>query len=272
MACCYRVEETHISLTTCLLFRHIFELIQVCDSFHWLDPTRCRFCHLNNIRQVHALWLVLNALKTANFFLDWAFRLSDIVELLLNEYLILQRQQVGPLRRHLVVNWIVLSWVPHRIRFVELFVQWFGSYLRVVGIGHALFLIRILGGICIALPDCWIVDVEFVRDALVGRHLLITMNTVPLPLLSQIPLILKLWSNLRVLVILRSVASKFVCTHMLVFVQVIFCLICAAGEERLSALHHVVLGCISTHLLLELRYSCLIIFFISICVSALRNI
>ena len=242
------------------------------DSFHWFDPTRYRFCHLNNIRQVHALWLILNALKTANFFLDWAFGLSDIVELLPNEYLILQRQQVGPLRRHLVVNRMVLSWVLHWIRFVELFVQWFGSYLSVVRIGHALLLCCILSGICIALPDCWIVDVEFVRDALVGRHLLITMNTVPLPLLPQIPLLLELWSDLHVLVMLRSVASKFVCTHILFFVQVIFCLICAAGEERLSALHHVVFGCISTHFLLKLRYRSLIIFFISIRVSALRNI
>ena len=66
---------------------------------------------------------------------------------------------------------------------------------------------------------------------------------------------------------------KFVDTHVFFLVQVVFCLICAAGEQRLSALHHVLLGCISTNLLLELIYSGrLIVFFISIRVGPLCNI
>ena len=52
--------------------------------------------------------------------------------------------------------------MSHLILFVELLVKGLGSDLSVVRIRYALFLCRILAGICVALPDGRVVDVEFV--------------------------------------------------------------------------------------------------------------
>ena len=67
-------------------------------------------------------------------------------------------------------------------------------------------------------------------------------------------------------------AGEFVWAQMIVLVQIIFCLLCAACEQRLRTLHHVLLGCICTDLLFELGYSCLTVFFISRRDSALGNV
>ena len=178
-----RVVEVHVRLAAWLLLWHILKFIQMTACFHRLEPARCRFGHLNNIGQVHAGCSVLNALKTANFFLDRTFRRPDTVQFLLYEYLILQRHEIIPSRGHLVVNRIVLPWVSHLTQFVELFIQWLASDLRVVRIAahKVLFLrSRMLTCIRVALPNRT-VDVEFVRNTLVGRKLLFQpLETVPI--------------------------------------------------------------------------------------------